>query len=120
MSTSYSLSGSNAGNGPGGRAFPDVKLSYEFSLRTAEITSSIETAACRHETTPGQWRVLARVNCSAFGGEGKPDRVRKSRIFNYLGYILSDRRRRMRRIRHHFPRAQAAVPSAFWDAAGAR
>ena len=42
--------------------------------------------ACRHETAPGQWqrfgvgRIVAR-----FGGEGKPDRARKSRIFNNLG-----------------------------------
>ena len=61
----------NAGNGPGGRAFHQGLSLTRVSLGTAEITSSIETAACRHETTPGQWRVLARVNCSAFWRRGE-------------------------------------------------
>ncbi len=33
---------------------------------TAEITSPIESAACRHETMLGQWRFLARASASAF------------------------------------------------------
>ena len=52
---------------------------------TAEITSPIESAACRHETMLGQWRFLARASVARFGAGGKPVPFRKSRIFNNLG-----------------------------------
>src|SRR6187397_562866 len=118
MSTSYSLSGSNAGNGPGGRAFPDEKLSYEFSLRTAEITSSIETAACRHETTPGQWRVLARVNCSAFWGAGETRSCPEITHIQLFRHVLGGRRDHIRHICHISPRVQSAGPSSLWNEVG--
>src|SRR6476659_1432424 len=46
------------------------------------------------------WRgpIVAR-----FGREGKPDRIRKSRIFNYLGHVLGDWWDCIRHIRHISP-----------------
>src|SRR6185312_1766866 len=38
-----------------------------------------------------------------FGGEGKPDHVRKSRVFNYLGQILGGWPRSISHIRHNSP-----------------
>ncbi|TDM82369.1 hypothetical protein CEE94_12440, partial [Lactobacillus crispatus] len=52
---------------------------------TAEIRSPIKSAACRHETMPGQWRFLARASVARFNPGGKPVPAWKSRIFNNLG-----------------------------------
>ena len=60
----------------------DIHVAIRFLLLTPATGPAVErslvdgngrtlhhrfkSAACRHETMPGQWRVLARVNCSAF------------------------------------------------------